>query len=262
MFVEFPRRLEAQHHPLGLWQRSSRPAGIPHRAGRRGSFRRSAGRHLLEALRERMPRPRGVWHRRAAGCSPRACESWYPMEWFAVRGYVEVLRSLPKLLRVRRELKRRLLADPPDLFIGIDAPDFNLGPRSGLASRAASPRCTMSVPRSGHGAASASTRSSARYPRSWRCFRSKPPIYEKAGVPVAYVGHPLADELPEYPDRDAAREQMRMPPKQTVVALLPGSRQSEVRANGRAVRRHGQAGRRADSQCTFPGAAGQPRDPV
>jgi lipid-A-disaccharide synthase len=63
-------------------------------------------------------------------------------------------------------------------------------------------------------------------------FPFEPAIYEKAGVPVAYVGHPLADEFPENPDRSAAREQMRISPKQTVVAVLPGSRQSEVREMG------------------------------
>ena len=63
-------------------------------------------------------------------------------------------------------------------------------------------------------------------------FPFEPAIYERAGVPVAYVGHPLADEFPEFPDRDAAREQMRISPTQTVVAILPGSRQSEVREMG------------------------------
>ena len=83
------------------------------------------GAHLLAALKERIPRLEafgiGGPQMQSAGL-----QSWYPMEWFAVRGYVEVIRSLPKLLRVRREFKRRLLADPPDLFIGIDAPDFNI----------------------------------------------------------------------------------------------------------------------------------------
>src|ERR1700704_1694996 len=82
------------------------------------------GAHLLAALKKRLPRIEafGIGGPRMQSVGMK---SWYPMEWFAVRGYVEVIRSLPKLLRVRRELKRRLLADPPDLFIGIDAPDFN-----------------------------------------------------------------------------------------------------------------------------------------
>ena len=83
-------------------------------------------------------------------------EPWYPSESLAVRGYVEVLRQLPSILRIRNELRRRLIAEPPDLFIGVDAPDFNLGLEEALR-RAASSRCTTSARRCGRGAASAST---------------------------------------------------------------------------------------------------------
>src|SRR5262245_49642620 len=89
------------------------------------------GGHLLAALKKKVPNLEafGIGGPRMQA---EGLDSWYPMEWFAVRGYVEVLRSLPKLVRVRREFKRRLLADPPDLFIGIDAPDFNIGLELGL----------------------------------------------------------------------------------------------------------------------------------
>jgi len=188
------------------------------------------GSHLLEALRERLP---GVEAFGIGGPKMQSAglESWYPMEWFAVRGYVEVLKSLPKLLRVRRELRRRLLADPPDLFIGIDAPDFNLALEAALRGAGittvhyVSPSIWAWRGERIHKIRRAVSKMLALFP-----FEA--PLYEKAGVPVAYVGHPLADELPERPDRDAAREQMRLSPKQTVVALLPGSRQSEVRQMG------------------------------
>jgi lipid-A-disaccharide synthase len=188
------------------------------------------GAHLLTALRERIPNlePVGIGGplMQSAGL-----DSWYPMEWFAVRGYVEVLRSLPKLLRVRRELARRLIADPPDIFIGIDAPDFNLDLELKLRSAGittvhyVSPSIWAWRGERIHKIRRAVSKMLALFP-----FEAS--LYEKAGVPVTYVGHPLADELPEHPDREAAREQMRLSPKQTVVALLPGSRQSEVRQMG------------------------------
>jgi lipid-A-disaccharide synthase len=188
------------------------------------------GSHLLRALKEQVPDLEAV----GIG-GPRmqteGLESWYPMEWFAVRGYVEVVRSLPKLLRVRRELRRRLIADPPDVFIGIDAPDFNLGLEIKLRAAGittvhyVSPSIWAWRGERIHKIRRAVSRVLALFP-----FET--PLFEKAGVPVSYVGHPLADELPEHPDREAAREQMRMSPKQTVVALLPGSRQSEVRQMG------------------------------
>ncbi|HKQ24452.1 MAG TPA: lipid-A-disaccharide synthase [Burkholderiales bacterium] len=188
------------------------------------------GAKLLQALSERVPRLQafgiGGPKMQSAGL-----EVWYPMELLAVRGYVEVLRSLPKLLRIRRELRKRLLADPPDLFIGIDAPDFNLDLELALRSRGittvhyASPSIWAWRGERIHKIKRAVSKMLTLFP-----FEAE--IYEKAGVPVAYVGHPLADDLPEYPDKDAAREQMRLSPEQTVVALLPGSRQSEVRQMG------------------------------
>ena len=188
------------------------------------------GAHLLVALKERMPRLEafGIGGPRMQSVG---MQSWYPMEWLAVRGYVEVIRSLPKLLRLRRELKNRLLADPPDLFIGIDAPDFNLDLE--MALRAGGITTVQYVSPAIWGWRGERIHKIKRaVSKILAVFPFEPAIYERAGVPVAYVGHPLADEFPEYPDRNAAREQMRISPKQTVVAILPGSRQSEVREMG------------------------------
>jgi lipid-A-disaccharide synthase len=188
------------------------------------------GAHLLAALKERIPRLEtfGIG---GPKMQSTGMQSWYPMEWFAVRGYVEVISSLPKLLRVRRELKRRLLADPPDLFIGIDAPDFNIGLEAAL--RAKGITTVQYVGPSIWGWRGDRIHKIKRaVSKILALFPFEPAIYERAGVPVAYVGHPLADEFPEFPDRNAAREQMRISPKQTVVAILPGSRQSEVREMG------------------------------
>jgi lipid-A-disaccharide synthase len=188
------------------------------------------GSHLLAALRQRIPRLEafGIGGPRMQSLG---MQSWYPMEWFAVRGYVEVIKSLPKLLRVRREFKRRLLADPPDLFIGIDAPDFNLDLE--MALRAGGVTTVQYVSPAIWGWRGERIHKIKRaVSKVLALFPFEPAIYERAGVPVAYVGHPLADEFPEYPDRNAAREQMRISPRQTVVAILPGSRQSEVREMG------------------------------
>jgi lipid-A-disaccharide synthase len=188
------------------------------------------GSHLLAALRQRIPRLQafGIGGPRMQSIG---MQSWYPMEWFAVRGYVEVIKSLPKLLRVRREFKRRLLADPPDLFIGIDAPDFNLDLE--MALRAGGVTTVQYVSPAIWGWRGERIHKIKRaVSKVLALFPFEPAIYERAGVPVAYVGHPLADEFPEFPDRNAAREQMRISPKQTVVAILPGSRQSEVREMG------------------------------
>lgn len=188
------------------------------------------GAHLLAALKERIPRLEafGIGGPRMQSTG---MQSWYPMEWFAVRGYVEVIRSLPKLMRVRRELKRRLLADPPDLFIGIDAPDFNLDLE--IALRAGGIATVQYVSPAIWGWRGERIHKIKRaVSKVLALFPFEPAIYERAGVPVAYVGHPLADDFPEYPDRNAAREQMRISPEQTIVAVLPGSRQSEVRELG------------------------------
>ena len=188
------------------------------------------GAHLLAALKERIPRLEafGIG---GPKMQSTGMQSWYPMEWFAVRGYVEVIRSLPKLLRVRRELMRRLLADPPDLFIGIDAPDFNLGLEAAL--RAGGITTVQYVSPSIWGWRGERIHKIKRaVSKMLALFPFEPAIYERVGVPVAFVGHPLADEFPEFPDRNAAREQMRISPTQTIVAILPGSRQSEVREMG------------------------------
>ncbi len=188
------------------------------------------GAHLLAALKERIPRLEafGIGGPRMQSTG---MQSWYPMEWFAVRGYVEVIRSLPKLMRVRRELKRRLLADPPDLFIGIDAPDFNLDLE--IALRAGGIATVQYVSPAIWGWRGERIHKIKRaVSKVLALFPFEPAIYQRAGVPVAYVGHPLADDFPEYPDRNAAREQMRISPEQTIVAVLPGSRQSEVRELG------------------------------
>lgn len=153
--------------------------------------------------------------------------SWYPMETLSVRGYVEAARSVPRILAIRRELATRLLDDPPDVFIGVDAPDFNLGLEARLRG--------TGIPTVQYVGPSIWAWRGERIHKIRRAaghvlalFPFEPPIYEKAGVPVTFVGHPMADEVPETPDREAAREQLKLPATGPVFALLPGSRRGEL----------------------------------
>ncbi len=152
----------------------------------------------------------------------------FPLEKLAVRGYVEVLRHYREIVGIRRKLRERFIAEPPDLFIGVDAPDFNLDLELALKQ---------------HGVPTVHYVSPSIW--AWRgerihkikqavshilaLFPFEAPLYKQAGVPVTYVGHPLADFLPEQPNRAEMREQMRIHKNAKVFAFLPGSRQSEVR---------------------------------
>lgn len=185
------------------------------------------GAHLMEALKRRLPAARffgiGGPKMQAEGFDP-----WYPSEALAVRGYVEVLRQLPSILRIRSQLRRRLIAEPPDLFIGVDAPDFNLGVEEALRMRGivtahyVSPSLWAWRGERIHRMKRAAAKVLCLFP-------FEPELYENAGVPAAYVGHPLADMLPDQPDRSAARDQFRLSPVCSVVTLMPGSRQSELK---------------------------------
>lgn len=183
--------------------------------------------HLMEAIKLARPNVKFVGiggpRMKSAGM-----ECWFPMEKLAVNGYVEVLKHLPEIWGIRRKLRSRLLAAPPDLFIGVDAPDFNLGLEIALKKR--------DIPVVHYVSPSIWAWRRERIRKIKRAvshmlalFPFEAPIYKEAGIPVTYVGHPLADEFPEKPDRDAMREQMRIMADEKVFAFLPGSRQGEVR---------------------------------
>jgi lipid-A-disaccharide synthase len=156
-------------------------------------------------------------------------EVLFPLEKLAVNGYLEVLRHYRELVGIRRNLRERFIAEPPDLFIGIDAPDFNLDLEFALKQRGiptvhyVSPSIWAWRGERIHKIKQAVSHILALFP-----FEA--PLYQQAGVPVTYVGHPLADMLPDIPNRTEMREQMRILPRfAKVFAFLPGSRQSEVR---------------------------------
>jgi lipid-A-disaccharide synthase len=154
-------------------------------------------------------------------------ESHYPMDKLSVRGYAEVLLHYREIMGIRRRLAKALIAERPDVFIGVDASDFNLGLERELKD-AGIPAIHYVSP-------------SVWAWRGWRVrkiaravnrilvmFPFEQPLYEKAGVPVTYVGHPLADLIPMDPSKHEARAALRLPAGKLIIALLPGSRRSEL----------------------------------
>jgi lipid-A-disaccharide synthase len=185
---------------------------------------------LIDAVRERLPRARFVGvagpRMQAAGCEP-----WFPLEMLSVAGFVEVLSRLPQILALRRALIRRLVATRVNLFIGVDAPDFNLGVEAKLKRAGVRTMHFVSpsiwawrrervhkIRRSVH--------------RILALFPFELPLYEAANVPATFVGHPLAQEAAVRGSRREAREQLKLAMAQPVFALLPGSRVAEVDAHG------------------------------
>jgi lipid-A-disaccharide synthase len=156
------------------------------------------------------------------------CNSLYPMERLSVMGLVEVLKHLPELLSIRRHLVAHFLQDPPDLFIGVDAPDFNLGLSRKLKG-AGIPTVQYVSPtvwawRQGR---VKTIRKSVDLVLSILPFETD--FLNDHQVPASYVGHPMADEIPFETDRNAARARLGLEPNQPVLALLPGSRRGEIR---------------------------------
>lgn len=188
------------------------------------------GAGLMQALRARHPQVefRGMGGPRMEA---QGLKSRFPLETLSVMGLVEVLKHLPELVRVRRTLREEALAWQPDVMIGIDAPDFNIGLEKQL--RAA-------------GVTTAHYVSPSVW--AWRQGRVKKiasavdamltllpfeaDFYHRHRVPVAFVGHPLADELPLENDRAVARRTLGLNADAPVLALLPGSRRNEIRFMG------------------------------
>lgn len=185
------------------------------------------GAHLIAALRERAPRLRFVGIG-GPKMEAQGFESWFPMEKLAVRGYVEVLRHFLEILAIRRKLQRRLIEAKPRLFIGVDAPDFNLSLERRL-KRSGIPAVHYVSPSLWGWRGGRMSSIAASVDKMLVLFPFEEPLYRDAGVPVAYVGHPLADLTSDDNGTAAAREQLKLPATSKVIALLPGSRQSELR---------------------------------
>ena len=185
---------------------------------------------LIRALRARLPQLRFVG---VAGPRMEAagCEVWYPLETLSIRGLVEVLPRLRQLFALRRALARRLLSESVPLFVGVDAPDFNLGLEAKL-KRAGVRSVHFVSPSVWAWRRERVHRIGRSVHRMLALFPFEPPLYEAAGVPVTFVGHPLAQQAAVLASRREARDQLKLPVAQPVFALLPGSRASELDMHG------------------------------
>ena len=183
--------------------------------------------HLMGAIARRLPGASffgiGGPRMQAAGF-----DAWWPAERLAVRGYVEVLRHYREITAIRRDLARKLLAAPPDLFIGVDAPDFNLDLEIMLREKGV--RTAHFISPSIWAWRGERIEKIGRACEEMLCvFPFEEKLYRDAGIGATYVGHPLADVIAEVPDRAAARARLGLADDAQVVALLPGSRQSELK---------------------------------
>ena len=185
------------------------------------------GAHLIAALKARRSPIRfaGIG---GPKMTAEGFDAHYPIETLSVRGYAEVLGQYGRIMAMRRRIGNALLEERPDLFIGIDSSAFNLGLEQRLKDAGISAIHYVSP--------------QIWAWRRWRLrkiarsvnhilvmFPFEAPLYEKAGIPVTYVGHPLADVIPMNPSKEAARAELRLPRNKLIVALLPGSRRSELR---------------------------------
>ena len=185
------------------------------------------GAKLIQALRERCPdlQIEGIG---GPAMIAAGCDSLFDIERLAVMGFVEPLLRLPSLIQLRRDLYQHFTQHKPDIFIGIDAPDFNIGlelklRRAGIpVVHYVSPSVWAWRQKRIHKIAKAVDMMLTLLP-----FEAK--FYEQHHVPVRYVGHPLASQIPLQPDKMAARHALCLDEQATYVALLPGSRKQEIR---------------------------------
>jgi len=181
---------------------------------------------LIDGLRARWPalQAYGVGGPQMAR---RGFEAWWPSDMLAVRGYAEVLRHYRKIVRMRVQLKTRLLALRPDVFIGVDAPDFNLDLEAALKAQGIK-TVHFVCPSVWAWRAKRLEKLRTSVDHVLCIFPFEVALLAQHGIAATYVGHPLANVIPLQPDKTAARVQLGLQMQDQVVALLPGSRASEV----------------------------------
>ncbi|WP_414717009.1 lipid-A-disaccharide synthase [Stenotrophomonas sp. UBA7606] len=184
------------------------------------------GAGLIQALRQRYPDAEfagiGGDAMRNAGC-----ETWFDASELALMGLAEILRHLPRLLKLRKAFRQRVLDWQPDVFIGIDAPDFNLGVEKWLKQRGLRTVHYVS-PSVWAWREKRAEKIGASADMVLCLFPMEPPIYARHGIDARFVGHPMADEIPLHSDRAQARQSLGIPANVPLLAVLPGSRLGEV----------------------------------
>jgi lipid-A-disaccharide synthase len=181
---------------------------------------------LLDGIRQRWPDAQ-TYGIGGAQMQRRGFEAHWPSEKLAVRGYVEVLRHYREIVGIRKQLATQLLQNPPDVFIGIDAPDFNLDLEAQL--KASGIKTVHFISPSIWAWRADRIEKIRRACDHVLCiFPFEKALYDQAGIAATYVGHPLANVIPLQPDRAAARAALGLNANDTVVAVLPGSRKSEI----------------------------------
>lgn len=188
------------------------------------------GAGLIRALKEHAPDAvfEGVGGERMQA---EGFTSFYPMDRLSVMGFVDPLKRLPELLRLRRTLVAHFKAEPPDVFIGIDSPDFNLGIEKRL--RHAGIKTVHYVSPSVWAWRQGRVKKIARaVDLMLTLLPFEADFYKEHSVPVSFVGHPLADEYPMEPNVDAARAELGLSQNAKIIAVLPGSRSGEIKQLG------------------------------
>ena len=182
---------------------------------------------LIDGMQQRWPQMQasGIG---GARMLERGFKAWWPSDKLSVFGYIDALRHYREILGIRNQLKTKLLANPPDVFIGVDAPDFNLDLEADLRQNgiktvhfvcpsiwAWRPKRVEKLKKS--------------CDHVLCVFPFEPEILAKHGIPATFVGHPLASVIPMQPDRSKARELLGLKLEDKVVAVLPGSRLAEIK---------------------------------
>ncbi|SUA44099.1 lipid-A-disaccharide synthase [Neisseria zoodegmatis] len=184
------------------------------------------GAHLMDAIKQRCPQTRfiGIGGPRMLA---RGFESLYEQEKLAVRGFAEVIKRLPEILSIRKGLVRDMKKIRPDVFVGIDAPDFNLGVAEKL-KKAGIPTVHYVSPSVWAWRRERVNTIIHQVNRILCLFPMEPELYREAGGKAEFVGHPMAQTMPLDADQQAARRQMKIESWETVFCLMPGSRVSEI----------------------------------
>lgn len=184
------------------------------------------GAHLMDAIKQRCPQARfiGIGGPRMLA---RGFESLYEQEKLAVRGFAEVIKRLPEILSIRKGLVRDMKKIRPDVFVGIDAPDFNLGVAEKL-KKAGIPTVHYVSPSVWAWRRERVNTIIHQVNRVLCLFPMEPELYREAGGQAEFVGHPMAQTMPLDADQQAARRQMKIESWETVFCLMPGSRVSEI----------------------------------